>query len=173
MFFKKYGLSPLFLLILVVSSSFLKSVESISVVKKSPGILFFFSQFLEVKTYNLFYLILIFCIQTTSSFQLLHLIYFFLQYFFRYLILILFIVFLSYFLQVKSYNLFYFILIFCIQITSSFQLLYLLGFFIKYFLRQLFSLMVSFVSRSFGIFFLKNIVFVPCFFLFLQLDFHF
>ena len=44
-FFKKYGLSPLFLLIFVVSFSFLKSVESISLLKKFPGILFFFSFF--------------------------------------------------------------------------------------------------------------------------------
>ena len=64
-FFKNYGLSSLFLLIFVVSVSFSKSVQSISVLEKSPapaGILFFFSHFLEVQTYNLFYFILIFCI---------------------------------------------------------------------------------------------------------------
>ena len=72
-FLKKYGFSALFLLIFVVKFSFLKSTESISVLKKRPasaGILFFLSRFLEVQTYNLFYFILIFCIQITSSFQL-------------------------------------------------------------------------------------------------------
>ena len=44
----------------------------------------FLSHFLEVQTYNLFYFILIFCIQITSSFQLFSLIFFFVQYFFRY-----------------------------------------------------------------------------------------
>ena len=51
-FFKNYGLSSLFLLIFVVSVSFSKSVQSISVLEKSPapaGILFFFLIFRRYK----------------------------------------------------------------------------------------------------------------------------
>ena len=51
-FFKNYGLSSLFLLIFVVSVSFSKSVQSISVLEKSPapaGILFFFLIFWRYK----------------------------------------------------------------------------------------------------------------------------
>ena len=64
-FFKKiYGFSALFLLIFVVKLSFLKSIESISVLKKCPAsagiLLFFLSYFLEVQTYNLFYLDLLY-----------------------------------------------------------------------------------------------------------------
>ena len=86
------------------------------------------------------------------------------------------IVFLSYFLKVQTFNSFHFIIIFffCIQITSSFQLLYLIYFFVQYFLRYLFCLVVSSVSRSFEIFFKKIMwVFLPSLFLFLRLNFHF
>ena len=118
-FFKKYGFSALFLLIFVVKFSFLKSTESISVLKKRPasaGILFFLSRFLEVQTYNLLYFILIFCIQITCSFQL-----FFFWFF---------------------------------SLSNIF-----LG---TYFL---FWLMVSSVSRSFGIIFLKKYGFLALFLL--------
>ena len=55
MFFKKYFLSPLFLLIFVVSFSFSKSVEWISVLKKCPAyIAFFFLVFWRYKHINYF-----------------------------------------------------------------------------------------------------------------------
>ena len=76
------------------------------------------------------------------------------------------------FLKVQTYKLIYLILIFCIWITGTFQLFYLTHFFVQNFLRYLFHLMVSSVSRFFGIFFFKNILFLPCFFLFLQLNFY-
>ena len=60
------------------------------------------SHFLEVKTYNVIYFILILCTQMKSSFWLFYLIYFFVHYFFRYFVLILFIVFSPHFLEVKN-----------------------------------------------------------------------
>ena len=69
----------------------------------------FLVSFLEFTNNNLFYFILIFCIQITSSFQLFYLIYVFLQYFFRYFFFIFFIVFLSYSLEVQTYNFFFYL----------------------------------------------------------------
>ena len=146
-FFKKCGFSALFLFISLVKFLFSKSVELFSVLKKyltSAEIYIFFSHFLEVEIYNLFYLILIFCIQITSSFQLFYLICLSFQYFFRYLFFIFLIVFQFLFLEVQAYNFFKFILIFCKQITSSFYRFYLI---------------YSFAQQFFGTYFLFSLLF--------------
>ena len=69
-FFKKYTFSTLFLYIFAVTFSFLKSVESISVLKNAQHLqeYIFFPHFLEVETYNLFDSILIFCTYITNIF---------------------------------------------------------------------------------------------------------
>ena len=146
---------------------------------------FFLSPFFRVETYNLFYFLLIFCIQITSSCQLFYLIHLSLQYFFRYLFFILLIVFFSYFSEVQIYNLFYFLLIFCIQITSSFsyfilficfsnisfgtQLLFCLLFFVIFFGGTnigfiLFDLEISYTDNKQFLAILFDLFFCPIFF---------
>ena len=79
---------PAFFLFLQLNFHFLKSIESISILKKCPasaGISFFCLIFSRYK--HIIYFILNFCIQITSSFQLFYFIYFLVQYFFQVLIL--------------------------------------------------------------------------------------
>ena len=109
----------------------------------------FLSCFLEVETYNLFYLILIFSIQITRNFQLFYLIYLFANIFLgtQFVFFCCFFLFFFYFLEVQIYNLIYFTLILCIQITSSFQLFYFMFFFVQYLFRNSFLILfIAFLS---------------------------
>ena len=147
-----YFFSQIFIFIVCVS---------ISVVKKCPAsavILVFLSRILKVQTYNIFYFILNFSVQITSSFTNIQFIFFDLNFlcldkwqflpilfdlfvcpiFFQALRFYFSHCFLSYFLYVQIYNLFYLTLIFCIQMTSSFYLFYFVYFFLQCFFRYLF-----------------------------------
>ena len=122
--------------------------------------IFFCLIFLEVQTYNLFYFILIFCIQITSSFSLFCWSYFFVQYIFRYSFIILFIV--IFFRYLFFVLLFVFCLIF-FKVQTWFILFYL---FVSR-LPAVFSYLIWFISWSntfFRYLFFDNQQFLPILF---------